>query len=100
VRGMGGEGVYEAITAEIQAVIDRGPRGTQKRLAAAANLTSSAFRHRMGEYRGERFSFEEIEAVRLEVGAPLGWPYLTLVEAEACAAFKKMLLAQGGATRR
>lgn len=96
VLGVGAKlpgGVYRAIIDEIEAFLSISPRGTQKRLAGAANLTSSAFRHRANEYRGERFSFEEIEAIRVEAGKPRGWPYISAAEAEAFDAFRKMLSA-------
>ncbi len=88
---------YEDITAEIQAFIDRNPRGTQQRLAeavfpeASPRDATSAFRHRMDEYRGERFSFEELGRVAVEAGkllgkaegAPTGWPFISWREADA-----------------
>lgn len=88
---------YRAVTKEIQAFIDARPRGTQQRLAEAAfpkaspQDATSAFRHCMDEYRGERFSFEEVGRIaeaagRLagrDVGAPAGWPFLQWGLAEA-----------------
>jgi hypothetical protein len=86
-------GVYEAITEEIERFLLHEDRGTQKRLASAAGIDSAAFRHRMDEYRGERFSVEELEAIRIEAGAPRGWPYVRLEEARAFEAFRKLLKA-------
>ncbi|HSN67889.1 MAG TPA: hypothetical protein VLV48_01500, partial [Thermoanaerobaculia bacterium] len=84
---------YRSITKEIEAFINEGPRGTQTRLAAAARMDNSAFRHRMDEYRNERFSFEEIELIRIEAGKPPGWPYAPSPDIDAFDAFRKVLRA-------
>lgn len=92
---------YRAITDEIEAHLNRSDRGEQKRLAAAAGIDSAAFRHRMDEYRGERFSYEELEAIRREARKPPGWPYVreseivTGEEAETLQALRKLLQRDG-----
>jgi hypothetical protein len=88
---------YEEITAHIQAFIDDEPRGTQQRLAEAAfpemkpKDASTEFRHRMNERANARFSYEQLGAMAMAAGklkgrpegAPLGWPILTWLDAEA-----------------
>lgn len=82
---------YAAVTKEIARVMEAMPRGTKKRLAAAAGLDQSAFRHRMQEYRNERFSYEEIGAIAAELNAPPGWPFIDWKLAEAVAAHRKLI---------
>jgi hypothetical protein len=85
------DAVYAAITREIERYMATKPRGIKKRLAAGAGLTPPAFAHRMIAYRGEKFSFGEIEGIRIEAGLPPGWPYLPLEDARALDAFVALL---------
>lgn len=90
---------YAAVTKEIGRVVEPMKRGTKKRLAAAAKMSASDFRHRMTEYRNERFSFEEIGAIAEELDAPPGWPWLKWETAEAVESHRKALLLISAAAR-
>lgn len=96
---------YDSAAKEIQAFIDRHPRGTLTRLAAASDMSTQNFRHCLNQQGrddatgklGVRFSIEEIGEIALEASAIEGiahigpWPFCTWEEAVALTAVRKML---------
>lgn len=82
---------YRTVTEEIARFLSESPRGTQKRLAQAIPIPSQAFTHRMTEYRGERFSIEELAAIAKEAGLPHGWPFVSRDDAERFDALRKLV---------
>jgi hypothetical protein len=95
---------YESITKEIESFASDAPRGTKARLARAAGMDPSAFRHRMIQRQNQRFSFEEIGQIAMEAGrimgrlhgAPLGWPFIPWKDAEELEALRRVLRSTKG----
>lgn len=71
---------YAAVRSEIEAFLkDKGRgggRGASKRLAGALDLDAPGFRHKLIEYRGERFTVEQLGAIADAANAPVGWPFV------------------------
>ncbi|MEI8352412.1 MAG: hypothetical protein WCG36_08885 [bacterium] len=63
------------VSAEINAAIDRGERGTHKRLSLALGLrtTQQLSHRRKSQYE---WSLEEIGVVADFFNAPIGWPFV------------------------
>ena len=72
---------YKAVVVEIEGLINRKGRGSQKELASFVGLTENQFSKRLRGL-GARFSIEQIGAIAAwatdDKGkpAPLGWPWI------------------------
>lgn len=65
---------YEAAALEVERLLKRKGRGSQKQAAAACGLTASQFSKRV--YGVEMFRVEHFGAIADWAGAPTGWPFI------------------------
>lgn len=70
----------EGVREEIYRVIQSGPRGTHVKVAREMNISSQQLSHRLGGAYG--FSIDEIGIIADALGAPPGWPFIAMAEAE------------------
>ncbi len=82
---------YAEVTREIARYLAKAPRGTKKQFAAACGIDAPGFAHRMTEYRGERFTIEQLGAIAEVAAAKVPWPFVSWETAEAFDAFRKLL---------